>query len=238
MDIRLINYTKDGYSLIANAVRITSPEFDKLTNEEIVKRMVKHDYGSALEHVYFTFDLNDISVALSRELLEHRISSHTAKSTRYVSQQSEMKFFIPKKIQNHSLLSIYCQHMQETHKLYKLLEMQIDRESARYVLPMALQCTYRWTVNVRSLINFFRLRLCKNASPEMQELAQKLYAIVVDVYPIIFCDVGCRGSFLGVCPEPKARSCHKYLTKSEVAKLVEHKDLIDILTKTKKTSDV
>ncbi|HID65831.1 MAG TPA: thymidylate synthase (FAD), partial [Aquificaceae bacterium] len=36
-----------------------------------------------LKHIYFTFDISEIIIAISRELLEHRIASHTARSTRY-----------------------------------------------------------------------------------------------------------------------------------------------------------
>lgn len=210
MDVKLINYTRNGIKTIAGAVRVTGPFFNKMSDKKLVKYMVKHDYGSALEHVYFTFELKDITVAISRELLEHRIASHTAKSTRYVSEAADVfKYYIPQKI-NEPLLSKYKGHMKAVHELYKEIEKKVDRESARYVLPMCLQCTYVWTINIRSLLNFLRLRLCKNAAPEMQELARKVRNEVVKVYPDIFENVDCRGSQWGICPEPKKRSCGKY----------------------------
>lgn len=227
MEIKLLNYTKDGISLIANAVRVSSPEFDKVNDEDIIRRLVKHDYGSALEHISFTFELKDISVALSRDLLEHRIASHTAKSTRYVSESKEnFKYYLPPDLCYHSiktkdkLLAKYIEHMNKTYDLYKEIELVVNRESARYVLPMALQCTYIWTVNVRSLINFLRLRQCRCASPEAQELARQIKKLVVEVYPDIFINVGCRATIyeLGICPEPNARSCHAYPTKKDMLK--------------------
>ena len=209
MEIILKEYTRNGIGLIADAVKVTSPIFEKEEAGKIVKRMVKHDYGSALEHVYFTFELKDITVALSRELLEHRIASHTAKSTRYVSQSEEIPFYMPPKIQGQMAKEIEA-HNRKTLELYRWIERDVDRESARYILPMGMKCTYFWTINCRSLINFLRLRLCVNASPEIRELAGKIKEIVVQLYPEIFEKVDCRGSFLGICPEPDQRSCHKY----------------------------
>jgi thymidylate synthase (FAD) len=216
MEVNLVNYTKNGIKTIAKAVRTTGPFFDQMDDHKLVKYMVEHDFGSALEHVYFTFELKDISVALSRELLEHRIASHTAKSTRYVSQADEMPVYIPPDIKG-PLRNDVVEHMQKTHKLYRRLEKEVSIESARYVLPLALECTYLWTVNCRSLLNFLRLRLCKNAAPEIRLMATKIKEEATKVYPEIFEDVGCRGSQWGVCPEPKKRSCGKYPTKKEVA---------------------
>ena len=215
MDVKLINYIKDGIKTIADAVRVTGPFFDKMSDADLVKYMVKHDYGSALEHVYFTFELRGISVATTRHLLEHRIASHTAKSTRYVSEVHDFKFYTPPNLEG-KLLSKYRDHMSRSLNLYKQIERKVDRESARYVLPMSLKCTYVWTINIRSLLNFLRLRLCKNASPETQKLARLVKAKVMKVHPEIFENIDCRGSQWGICPEPKKRSCGKYPTRSKI----------------------
>jgi len=212
MQVTLVNYTKEGIKTIADAVRVTGPFFDQMPDEKLVKYMVKHDFGSALEHLSFTFELKDISVAISRELLEHRIASHTAKSTRYVSEAGGFRYYTPPRIEE-PLLARYKEHMSSVLELYKEIEGKVDRESARYVLPIALKCTYVWTINVRSLINFLRLRLCRNAAPEMRELAAKVKNEAVKAYPLIFEDVDCRGSQWGICPEPKKRSCGRFPQK-------------------------
>jgi thymidylate synthase (FAD) len=215
MKVQLLEYTRDGIKLVANAVRITGPFFDDITDDEIVYRMVKHDYGSALEHISFTFLLKDISVAITRELLEHRIASHTAKSTRYVSQAEEMLVYVPGTLHGEHR-DKYLEFMKYVHEYYKALETDVGRESARYVLPMGLLCTYTWTVNARSLINFFRLRLCCNAAPEMQMLANRVLREVRKVYPLIFNGMDCRGAFMNVCPEPRGRSCGKYIQRKDL----------------------
>ncbi len=205
MKVKLLKYTKGGVKLVAKSARVSGVPED-LSDEEIVRMIVENDYTSALEHISFTFDLKDISIALSRELLEHRIASHTARSTRY-QEEGGFGYFIPAEIKNDKeARKQYKATMKELSKAYlDLKEMGISRESRRYVLPIAAHTNYVWTVNARSLLNFLGLRLCVRASPEIRDLARKLHDIVVDIYPEIFKDMGCRGQNLAVCPENEVR---------------------------------
>ncbi len=211
--VKLLRYTPDGVRLVAESCRVSGiPE--GLSDEEIVKMVVENDYTSAIEHIYFTFDVSEISVAISRELLEHRIASHTARSTRY-NVERNFGYVIPPPIRgDEELEGIFKEAMEKAREYYvKIFERMIEKgysksealEAARYVLPMATHTHYVWTINARSLINFLGLRLCKRAAPEMRELAQKIYDIVVKIYPEIFGNIGCRGYNLGLCPENEAR---------------------------------
>lgn len=211
--VKLLRYTPDGVRLVAESCRVSGiPE--GLSDEEIVKMVVENDYTSAIEHIYFTFDISEISIALSRELLEHRIASHTARSTRY-NIEKDFGYVIPPPIRDdEELVKIFKEAMESARQNYiKIYEKMLEKgysksealEVARYVLPMATHTHYIWTINARSLINFLGLRLCKRAAPEMRELAQKIYDIVVKIYPEIFKDIGCRGYNLGLCPENEAR---------------------------------
>lgn len=211
MIVRLVNYTQNGVKLIADAVRLTGPFFTDMKDVDVVRYMVKHDFGSVLEHVVFTFLLEGISIAISRELLEHRIASHTARSTRY-SDEGTTGFYLPD-FADATVEEIYRTTLQYLREQYLKLKTHSGYEVARYVLPLATQCSYQWTVNARSLINFLRLRLCKNAAPEMRGLASTIKNLVVSLYPEIFETIDCRGSQYCLCPEPKGRSCGKYPTR-------------------------
>jgi len=227
--VRLLKYTEGGVSLIANSARVSGiPE--TLGDREAVKMMVENDYGSVLEHVYFTFELSEISIALSRELLEHRIASHTARSTRY-NLEKGFGYVVPSLLEGDSeLRSLYLEAMETYRQYYaKLYDLMVAkgfsgeeaREAARYLLPMAAHTRYIWTVNARSLINFLGLRLCVRAAPEMRELALKIREAVAEIYPEIFGNIGCRGYNLGLCPENENRppTCPyigKIPTKKEV----------------------
>jgi len=214
MEVRLLRYTPDGVNLVAEASKITT-DAELGDNERVFEMLINNDYGSALEHIVFTFELRDISIALSRELLEHRIASHTARSTRYCDESS-FGYYIPKRLMEKYGMKgegIYRKVIESAIRNYTelynaLLEMGYSkkdaREVARYALPMAKHTTYIWTINLRSLINFLGLRLCVRSAPEMRELAEKVKACVSEVYPVLR-RIGCRGVNLGVCPENEAR---------------------------------
>ena len=208
MKVTLLNYTKNGIKLIADSVRVSGPFFDSKSDRDLTKYMIKHDFTSTIEHVSFTFLLKDISIAISRELLEHRLASHTARSTRY-SDEGETDFYYPK-FSREKDKKTYEKTLQYIQEQYVKLKESCGYEVARYVLPLATNCIYVWTINARSLINFLRLRLCKNAAPEMQELAKKVKLIVEKIYPEIFDSIDCRGSQYKICPEPDKRNCGKY----------------------------
>jgi thymidylate synthase (FAD) len=207
--VKLLRYTRDGVKLIARSARVSGiPE--SLGDREAVRMIVENDYGSVLEHVYFTFDISEISIALSRELLEHRIASHTARSTRYNLEEG-FGYVTPEPLKrNRKLREAFKAAVSQTAENYsKLYRGMIGegfteeeaREAARYLLPMAAHTRYVWTVNARSLINFLGLRLCVRAAPEIRELAREIYRIVVKIYPEIFEGIACRGYNLGLCPE-------------------------------------
>ena len=205
MEVKLLRVTEEGLALVADAARVSGfPSMQGM--EAMVKLITDNDYSSVLEHICFTFDIVGISVALSRELLEHRIASHTARSTRYNGEE-EFEYYIPGRLSsNEEAMRIYREAMKSANEAYvRLIGLGIGKEEARYVLPMALHTHYIVTMNVRSLINFFMLRLCVRASPEMRELAMRMYKICVREYPVIFSSIWCRGFTLGVCPENKAR---------------------------------
>jgi flavin-dependent thymidylate synthase len=212
------------------------------TDEEIFNMIVENDYSSALEHVVFSFEIRGLSKGNALELLEHRIASHTGRSTRYQSEAG-FDFNLPPKVeeilrkrgidereykalalsgapmpeqlsqQERRILEHYASAVRASRKAYRaLLELGAGKESARYALPFAMHTAYTYTVNLRSLINFFGLRLCVRASPEMRELAAKLYLAVREKFPQIS-RVWCRGYNFAACPEnevrdsPQGREC-------------------------------
>lgn len=173
-----------------------------------IKVIVRRDYSSVLEHIVFTFKIT-CSIAASREILEHRIASHTARSTRYCDE-GDFQVILPP-IKNHSneetlsLLTIIEAVTRFIQNYYDILKIKYGREIARYVLPLCAETQYILTINARSLINFFGLRLCVRASPELREIAKQMLDHCRKVAPEIFNLIGCRGVNFGVCPEGKAR---------------------------------
>ena len=59
----------------------------------------------------------------------------------------------------------------------------VPPEEARQILPNACAVNIIWTVNARSLLNFFEQRLCKRNVAEMQIVAKKIYDVVEAYWP-------------------------------------------------------
>lgn len=228
MEVKLLKATEGGMELVADSARVSGIP-GGISNEQIVKMIVDNDYSSALEHIVFTFELKDISIALARELLEHRMVSHTGRSTRY-NEESGFGYYVPVELQRagkEKQLEKFNETVALMDKAYKELRASgVSRESARYLLPLALHATYIWTINARSLMNFLGLRLCVRAAPEFRELAAKIYALASEKYPVIFKDIKCRAWMWGVCPENGVRAStncpykEKIPTKDDVKKVM------------------
>jgi flavin-dependent thymidylate synthase len=74
-------------------------------------------------------------------------------------------------------------------------------ENARNVFPNSLCTKIIFTMNVRSLFNFFAHRCCNRAQDEIKELAWTLLKIVKEIAPNIFKNAGPYCGSLKYCPE-------------------------------------
>jgi flavin-dependent thymidylate synthase len=219
---------------VSSCKRCSGSGLREPSDEEIFNMILENDYSSALEHVIFSFEIRGLSKGNAAELLEHRIASHTGRSTRYQSEAG-FDFNLPPKVeeilrkhgirkeeykemvlrgaampehlpeQEREILRHYAEAIRCSQAAYEaLLELGAGKESARYATPFAMHTAYTYTINLRSLINFFGLRLCVRASPEMRELAAKLYLAVREKFPQIS-RVWCRGYNYAACPENEVR---------------------------------
>ena len=203
VEVRLLNWSgKKSIKIVVDACKLTADNLRDISDEEIIKTIVKNDYSSALEHIWFSFYIK-CSIACQREILEHRIASHTTRSTRYC-EESMSKIYFPIDMDEKDRDKV-DKYIDEMHKMYRYLKERYGREVARYVLPLGTYTEFVWTINARSLINFLGLRLCVRAAPEIREIAIKIHKIVKKLVPEIFKYVGCRGINLGTCPENKIR---------------------------------
>ena len=80
-------------------------------------------------------------------------------------------------------------------------------EDARFVLPNACDTRMIVTMNARSLMNFFRHRLCNRAQWEIQQVALEMFRLVYVAAPTLFGKAG-PSCLYGKCPEGKM-SCGK-----------------------------
>lgn len=195
-------------------------------------------HQSPIEHISFTFGIEEVSRTLLAQITRHRIASFSVQSQRYVKENS-FSFVTPPEIAADPRASeLYQQAMQSSYESYleladllqkkhfaQMVEQGMEEkkarsaaekkaiEDARFVLPNACETKMMLTMNARSLMNFFRLRCCNRAQWEIRDVATQMLELVRPVAPTLFAKAG-PGCLTGPCPEGRM-TCGKI---SEVRK--------------------
>ncbi|MGL5713486.1 MAG: FAD-dependent thymidylate synthase, partial [Paraclostridium sp.] len=85
---------------------------------------------------------------------------------------------------------------------YGMTPEKVANENARQFLPNACETKVVFTMNGRSLLNFFKHRDCNRGQDEIRELAREMIKECQKVAPVLFkkCGASCRH---GKCTEGK-----------------------------------
>lgn len=212
MKVTLLAHSPMPEKMVAGAARVCysgakdlDTLLESLTDDKIdafLKKMQKMPaHGSVWEHNVFTFGIEGVSRALSHQLVRHRIASYDQQSQRYVNS-SQFEYVVPHTVErNEEANALFENTMKDLQVAYdKLVELGMPKEDARFVLPNACATRLICSMNVRSLMHFFALRLCTRAQWEIRELAQKMWKLCQEVSPEIFVK-GANCEQLGYCPE-------------------------------------
>lgn len=181
MKVKLVAYTPNPEQVLMEAAAECYQTKPKIG---VVKSCIKRGHTSVVEHVSFTFQINGISRACSHQLVRHRIASFSQKSQRYVNEIN-FGYVVPETISNNeSALNCYYYLMGEIQKAYEaLLIHNVPKEDARYILPNACTTSLTLTMNLRSLLNFWKLRTDKHAQWEIRTLADMMLGQTLNVLP-------------------------------------------------------
>ena len=201
MKVQLLN--KPDISIIIQATRTCYDSMSKSDNLgdkdlALLKKIIDSKHESVLEHMVFTFKITDISRACLQELARHRIASYSVKSTRYTLKElrdtpdNELEKFLIDDIES----IVKSSAIDSLKKIKMMLNMSNpDMDKIKYALPECYKTELVWTINLRSLRNFLKLRLSLKAHQEIRKLATIIYSCLVANLPndILFQDVidGC-----------------------------------------------
>lgn len=202
--------------------------------EKFLNMLMDLGHESPIEHVSFTFTAEGVSRTLTHQLVRHRIASYSQQSQRYVKLE-QFQYIIPHSIEGiPEARELFIKSMEESQNTYnrlvdilmgghmkKLIEEgkaekeakkaaeKMAIEDARYVFPNACETKIMFTMNARSLLNFFRHRCCNRAQWEIKEMADKMLEEVIKVAPVLFKNAG-PSCLSGACPEG-SKTCGKIL---------------------------
>jgi thymidylate synthase (FAD) len=139
-----------------------------------LKEALKAGHDSLLEHMVFTFEIDEVSRALTHQLVRHRLASYAQESQRHCIIDITAEWYVTPK----TATPFFHTLMQVIGSGYlKCLEDGMPAEDARYVLPNGAKTKLIVTMNARALDNFFKLRCCQHAQWEIRNLAFMMKAI-------------------------------------------------------------
>ncbi len=183
------------------SVREIEGEARRKSPAELIRRLKASGHHSVFEHASFTFSLEGVSRVTTHQLVRHRIASYSQRSQRYVSEEGFACVVPPGVSAVSGAEEVFLEAVEAARDAYeKLVELGVDREDARYVLPQGVETKIIVTMNARELMHFFTLRCCNRAQWEIREVAKRMLSEVKRVAPVLFEDAG-PACLRGPCPE-------------------------------------
>lgn len=199
--IRLIDIMGNDLDIV-KAARISLGNYTKGDEQDkkLVNFLMNNGHETPFEHVVFKFHIK-CPMFVARQWFRHRWGSFNEISARYTKIQDE--FYMPTYFRKQAKKNYKYEKMseQECNQLYSKLENYykaaygfylklvdenqwgVAKELARIVLPEGRYTQFYWTVNARSLMNFFKLRLDEHAQEEIREYAKELFKFFSNEIP-------------------------------------------------------
>lgn len=190
----LITKTKeeDICKMIEYCGRVAYLSFGKISREsykEFINMLLQKQHLSVFEHISFTFKITT-DRGISHELVRHRIASFTQESTRFCNYNNkDIEFISPFTFTEgkEEQVELFFQMIKQSEFVYKeLINSGMSPQWARSVLPNSLKTELFMTANLRQIFHIVKLRISKQAHPQMQHLIHGMVAQLKVSYPIIF----------------------------------------------------
>ena len=225
--VKVISHTPNMETLIASAAKLcySNSNIDDIyehnksnptDNAEFINKLIDMGHESPLEHATITFGIENVSRALLAQITRHRIATFSVQSQRYV-KNTKKEYYTPEEITNNKLAKyIYDECVTNCFDKYiDIVNLLIKDgltekeaiEKARCVLPNAALTKLLMTMNIRSLHNFFKLRICKRAQKEIRDLALEMLKLSRAIAPSLFINAGAPCMY-GNCDQGKM-TCKK-----------------------------
>ena len=204
MNVKLISVTPDAEQHMAYCARVSNPS--NQDNEKfagLLRYCVKHQHWSIFEQAYMTLEI-ETTRGLAAQILRHRSFTYQEFSQRYADSSllaetiplPELRRQDTKNRQNsiddidpfvRQEFQIKMQkHFAAGMKLYQeMLDANIAKECARFVLPLAVPTRLYMTGSVRSWIHYIELRSANGTQKEHMDIANRCKEIFIEQFPSV-----------------------------------------------------
>lgn len=211
MKVQLISYTPDPELLMTSAARLCYKDISAIDIrkylepgdvESLLTTVIESGHHSVLEHVTFSFALDEVSRVLTHQLVRHRVGiAYSQQSQRYTKLDAT-GFIIPETIAKSNLSMVVLVVLKNGLELYEALLFEgVPKEDARYVLPQAIETRLVMTVNARQLIHMYAINACFRSQWEFRDLMNALRREVKTVSPRLAKEMQIKCIAMGYCNE-------------------------------------
>ena len=199
-EVKLISVTPDAEKHMAYCARVSNPNNQENDNfSGLLKYCIKHQHWSIFEQASMTVEIKT-SRAIAAQILRHRSFSFQEFSQRYSEvtefEEIELREQAQKNRQSsidtvdtekfNTLTPLIRDYMDSAKKLYsKLLECNIAKEVARFILPLTTTSTLYMSGNIRSWIHYIELRTKEDTQKEHRDIANRIKDIFIEQFPIV-----------------------------------------------------
>lgn len=202
MKVKLISITPDAEKTMAYVARVSNPgnqENEKYSG--LLKYCIKHNHWSVFEQSHMTLEI-ETTRGIAAQILRHRSFTFQEFSQRYADANllgdeiplPELRRQDTKNRQNSIddlpsdlKIKLYAKiqdHFDAAQELYKeLLEAEVAKECARFILPIATPTRIYMTGSCRSWITYIALREKSGTQKEHMDIAKECKKIFAEQFP-------------------------------------------------------
>jgi flavin-dependent thymidylate synthase len=202
--VKLVTVTPDAEATMGYVARVSNPKNQSNPNVAgLLSYCIKHGHWSVFEQAHMTLEI-ETSRGIAAQILRHRSFTYQEFSQRY-ADSSMLADTIPlpelrrqdTKNRQNSIDDIDPYTRQEfqikMQKLFKdsmelyqeMLDRDIAKECARFVLPLAVPTKIYMTGSVRSWIHYIDLRSANGTQKEHMDIALGAKRIFTCTFPTV-----------------------------------------------------
>ena len=202
--VKYVNSTPDAEANMGYIARVSNPSNQNNSDvAKLLKYCIRHQHWSVFEQSYMTLEI-ETTRAIAAQILRHRSFTFQEFSQRY-ADSSLLGNHIPmidlrrqdtKNRQNSiddipyedriGLENKIKKHFLDGMDLYKeLLDADVAKECARFVLPLAVPTRMYMSGSCRSWIHYIDLRTSNGTQKEHMEIAEGCKEVFKEHFPIV-----------------------------------------------------
>ncbi len=204
MTVKLISVTPDAEKTMAYVARVSNPaNQDNENYAKLLAYCIKHNHWSVFEQSFMTLEI-ETNRGIAAQILRHRSFTYQEFSQRY-ADSSLLSDYIPvpelrrqdtKNRQNSiddlseelkaDLWLKISDHFKAGMELYKqLLDAEVAKECARFVLPLATPTRIYMSGSCRSWIHYINLRSANGTQKEHMDIALACKEVFKEQFPSV-----------------------------------------------------